>query len=383
MKLPVNPLEIMNEGRKYLAEKEANINVALLIDPLAGDEYIEGITKVLTPQLSSAHLRVDVLGAGDQIHRTRFKRYAFVALLVSARQARNELDDYIRERVLAIKEAGVPIALLVSEGAAADVAARYGVSVLDVVIVPHAADIEQKLGAWVLDHLKDQKIALSANYPFMREEIARSYVKATSIQNAVIGGILFIPGADMPVMTLNQIKMIMQIAVIYEQKLDKERVKELAVVLASAFLFRTIARQLAGMIPGFGWAFKAGIAYSVTYAMGLTAQNYFREGGDIAGIGTYLKEKTSDITVQSKELMQDRKTQKIIKDAQKAEMKKVRAEARAEAVKKTGEQKVVKEQNRSIRIPKLTGPTLKERHHNYVSTQTPADESIANETHAE
>lgn len=321
MKLPVNPVEIMNEGRKFLAEKDEKINVALLIDPLAPDAHIERVTGLLTPQLSSGHLRVDVLGTGDQIHRSRFSRYTFVALVLKAETEAGEHDDYIRERVLSIKEADVPIAVVVDSGQASEIAARYGVSILDVVVVEDLDELEKKMGDWALDNAKQAKLALSANYPFMRDQIARSYVKATSLQNAAVGGILFIPGADMPVMTLNQMKMIMQIAAAYDQKIDLERVKELVVVLGGAFLSRTIARQLVGLVPALGFAIKAAIGYSATYAMGLAAMNYFREGGDVTELASYFKEKSVEISEKSKEIMADRKTQSMMKNLEKEQVK--------------------------------------------------------------
>lgn len=330
MKLPVNPLEILNEGRKYLAERDANIAVALLIDPRAEDALISVANQVLTPHLSSAHLRVDVLGTGDQIHRTRFKKYSFVGLVVSDNPQHSEIDDLIRERVLAIKESQVPIALIAQQGNATQIAARYGVSVLDVVIATDLENLDQKLGEWAVDQLKEEKIAVSANYPFMREEIAKSYIKATSIQNAIVGGILFIPGADMPVMTLNQMKMIMQIAVVYDSKLDAQRLKELAFVLGGAFLSRTIARQLVGLVPGFGFAIKAAIGYSATYAMGFAALSYFMSGGKVSDFAAYLKEKSSEIGEKSKEIMADQKTKKLMSDLEKDQRKAGKLQARAE-----------------------------------------------------
>ena len=58
--------------------------------------------------------------------------------------------------------------------------------------------------------------------------VANEFVKATAWQNALIGGVAIIPGADMPLMTANQAKMLLQIAAAYGQQLDTERVKELA-----------------------------------------------------------------------------------------------------------------------------------------------------------
>ena len=97
---------------------------------------------------------------------------------------------------------------------------------------------------------------------------------------------MFIPGADMPIMTLNQAKMLLQIAAAYGEPLDIHRVKELAAVVGGAFACRTAARQLTGLVPALGWAVKAGIGYAGTFAMGRAAIEYFEGGGNIGGMAS-------------------------------------------------------------------------------------------------
>lgn len=105
---------------------------------------------------------------------------------------------------------------------------------------------------------------------------------------------MFVPGADMPVMTLNQIKMILQVASVYNQAMSVERAREIMVVVGSGFALRTAARQLAGLVPGFGWAVKAGIGYSGTLALGYAALEFFEDGGSVSGLTEKLKEAKSD-----------------------------------------------------------------------------------------
>ena len=95
---------------------------------------------------------------------------------------------------------------------------------------------------------------------------------------------VFVPGADMPLMTANQIKMILQIAAAYGQPLGPERVLELLGVLVNAFIFRNISRQLAGFVPALGWAVKGTMGYLGTQAIGRAAIEYFEGGGSVAGL---------------------------------------------------------------------------------------------------
>lgn len=88
----------------------------------------------------------------------------------------------------------------------------------------------------------------------------------------------------MPIMTLNQMKMVLQIATAYGQPLDANRVKELAFVLGGAFLARNIARAGAKLIPFAGWIISGAVGFAATEAMGRAAVEYFEAGGDIVGI---------------------------------------------------------------------------------------------------
>ena len=91
-------------------------------------------------------------------------------------------------------------------------------------------------------------------------------------------------------MTLNQAKMLLQIAAAYGQPLDKRRIKELAAVVGGAFACRGAARQLVGVVPGLGWAVKAAIGYSGTYAMGHAAIEYFEGGGNVSGVANVVSQ---------------------------------------------------------------------------------------------
>ena len=82
----------------------------------------------------------------------------------------------------------------------------------------------------------------------------------------------------MPVMTLNQAKMLLMIAASYGEELNMERVKELAALVGGAFACRAVARQLVAFVPALGWAVKAAIGYTGTIAMGRAAIEYYEDG---------------------------------------------------------------------------------------------------------
>ncbi|MGI6105477.1 MAG: YcjF family protein [Raoultibacter sp.] len=144
--------------------------------------------------------------------------------------------------------------------------------------------INTYMGEWIIDACKEKRLAFAIAFKFIRRTLSLESVNATSLQNAGVGLVVFIPGADMPVMTLNQAKMLLQIAAAYGQPMDTNRIKELAAVVGGAFFFRSISRQIVAFVPGLGWAVKAAIGYSGTQAMGRAAVEYFEGGGSIAGL---------------------------------------------------------------------------------------------------
>ena len=137
------------------------------------------------------------------------------------------------------------------------------------------ASLLLRMGEWVVATFREKRLAFALAFPFVRKPLAMDCVNATALQNAGIGLVMIIPGADLPVMTLNQAKMVLQIAAAYDQELGKQRAVELLGVVGGGFACRAIARELVELVPGLGWAVKAGVGFGGTVAMGYSAIAYF------------------------------------------------------------------------------------------------------------
>ncbi len=124
----------------------------------------------------------------------------------------------------------------------------------------------------------DRGIALGLRYPVVRRATAHRLIARTSAQNVFIALVFFIPGSDMPAMTLNQVRMLLNIAAMYGQPIDKERAVELAGIVALGFGFRGLGRRLARSVPGLAVVMRMITAYSATTAVGLGAIAYFEKG---------------------------------------------------------------------------------------------------------
>ena len=126
----------------------------------------------------------------------------------------------------------------------------------------------ESLARWLVKACKAKSLALAANFPFVRPAKIRDLVDSCAAENAAIGAIEFIPGADLPAMTMNQAKLAVQIAAATGVELRIESLADLAGVLGAGFVYRAVASQVAGAIPGVGWAVKGAIGYLGTQATG-------------------------------------------------------------------------------------------------------------------
>lgn len=124
----------------------------------------------------------------------------------------------------------------------------------------------------------DDALALAATLPALRPAVVDAIIEHTSRQNAAIGVLIFVPGADMPVMTANQLRMMLKIGVAYGFPPSYDRAVEMVALVATGLGLRTLARRGVRFVPGLGWAFQGVVGYTATQALGRAAVLYFESG---------------------------------------------------------------------------------------------------------
>jgi uncharacterized protein (DUF697 family) len=132
--------------------------------------------------------------------------------------------------------------------------------------------------------LGEEGTPLAARLPVVRRAVCEELIRKFSRQNAVIGVAVFVPGADLPVLTLNQVRLVLRIADAYGFEIDKERLPEVLGVIGSGFGFRAVARQAVGAVPVVGWAIKGAVAYAGTRALGEAAMRYFERRAPVTRV---------------------------------------------------------------------------------------------------
>jgi uncharacterized protein (DUF697 family) len=139
-----------------------------------------------------------------------------------------------------------------------------------------------KLAGKILDAIPDKTVALGVSVPMFRDEVEKRIIAKAAKQNALIGFFVFMPGADMPLLTMNQIRMVMQLSALHNKEVSLKRIYEVMAVAAGGFAFRELARELLGLIPVLGWVLKGAIAYAGTFAIGRLATTYLKTKRSIA-----------------------------------------------------------------------------------------------------
>jgi uncharacterized protein (DUF697 family) len=203
------------------------------------------------------------LRAGGDAAAVAGERVEGIALLVWVGAA----DE---ERLRAASRAGVPIVAVTDQSSVPYVLPG------DLVRVPPGQGFPiDKITEAIASKLGENGTALAARLPVLRPAVCRQLIAHFSKRNALISAAIFIPGVDMPVLTLNQIRLVLRIALAYGQDIDRHRAVELLGVVGAGFGFRTVARELLDFVPVAGWAVKGAVSYGGTRAVGEAAVRYF------------------------------------------------------------------------------------------------------------
>jgi hypothetical protein len=143
---------------------------------------------------------------------------------------------------------------------------------------------------------EDLMIPLARQLEPFRRPVAHRIIRSIAKENAlfslatalpdVVPSFTMIPWAlgeftsDTAFLTMNQIRMAFMLAAASDRAIGyREQKSEIATMVAGAFGWRALARELVGKIPfGGGLIPKAGVAYAATYALGMSFERLYRLG---------------------------------------------------------------------------------------------------------
>jgi hypothetical protein len=148
----------------------------------------------------------------------------------------------------------------------------------------------------VLREREDLSMALARRLPPFHKPVVHRIIRQVSQENSLFALFTALPAvlpniislgwaagefaSDTAVLTVNQIRMAFLIAAASGQPAGySEQKAQIASIIAGAFGWRAVARELAGHIPfGGGLVPKAAVAYAGTFVVGLSLERYYRIG---------------------------------------------------------------------------------------------------------
>ena len=271
--MPVDIRDLVKSSSQIQEMREQPVRIAVFVELDASDALVETVRTAFRPHTANASLHIEV--AEPDVKLVVDPAVDAVIGLVGSGRAG------LAEQLEAARDRAIPTAAVALAENSPDVADLLGhpyrdtMSDLDPTVL-----VEEELGEWLVERIPGKRLAFAANFAFMRRAAALEAVRNTAWQNGLIGVVAVLPGTDLPLMTANQAKMVLQIAAAYGEELGIERARELFGVVGGAFVFRAAARQMLAFLPGFGWAIKGGIGATGTLAMGYAAMSYFENGAD-------------------------------------------------------------------------------------------------------
>ncbi|HEY2310037.1 MAG TPA: hypothetical protein VGH46_02850 [Gaiellaceae bacterium] len=168
--------------------------------------------------------------------------------------------------------AHVPVIAVVRGPARREAAIPY-VLATDVVRVGAGEGFPLETIARVLAaRLGERGAPLAAGVPLLRGPVCEHLVESFSRRNGLAAAAV---GADLPVLALNQVRLVLRLAQAHGWNGLGERGPELAVTVGAALGLRALARELLDLAPAARWAVRGGIAYGGTRILGNAARLRF------------------------------------------------------------------------------------------------------------
>lgn len=140
----------------------------------------------------------------------------------------------------------------------------------------------QRLFSTCAEVARDYAVPLGRTYPVLRKAVAQRLIERTAVENGLISLAVFAPGAGLSLITLNQVRMVLSLAVLFGEEIHWDRALEILAVVGANAGCRAATRRLVRLFPGIGGPVKAVTGYTSTLAVGWGALRYFEAGAPAA-----------------------------------------------------------------------------------------------------
>ena len=294
-----NLKDVHTEIEAYFDTSDTLISVLMFIDEAASNEASAEVRNLFLSSSPNVRLQITYFNSASVLIDEKADMLVIVAC-----------DTGISTEIAkASRDAGVPAYTIVDGKTAASTPSAFAGNMLSgdyCTLI--ASDVESskmmrnKLGSWIANVCVGKKFAFASAFTFVARPLATEIVHLTAIENAAIGFVPAICAADFPLMLINQVKMLAQIAAVYGRKLDSSILKEAAGVLAGAIFGHRVFKIANKFIPLPKSVVSSAVALGTTEAIGKALIAYFEAGGSVDGVVALLKKTISGSKVASNAL---------------------------------------------------------------------------------
>ena len=303
-----NLKDVHTEIEAYFDTSDTLVSVLMLVDEAASNEASAEVRNLFLSSASNVRLQITYFNSA----KVAIDEKADMVVIVSC-------DTNVSSEIARLsRDSGVPAYTVVDGKTAASTPSAFTGNMLSGDYCTLIADdpdssklMKNKLGSWIANVCVGKKFAFASAFTFVARPLASEIVHLTAIENAAIGFVPAICAADFPLMLVNQVKMLAQIAAVYGKKLDSSILKEAAGVLIGAIFGHRVFKIANKIIPLPKSVISGAVAFGTTEAIGKALIAYFEAGGSVDGVVALLKKTVSGSKVASNALKPV--TSKVIK----------------------------------------------------------------------
>ncbi len=257
---------VVNMGREAEENMEEHLHLSVLVDEAAPEWMVRTIRDALMPT-RDALVDVRLLSGAPAVAGID------VGIVLSGGS-----DEYVRTAIRCFAGARQHVVVLAQSSLdipETHLPSKLGQYVSEVV-ASEPEQLADKFAAALLDST-EKDVSCAANFEFCRQVATARLVSRCAARNAFMGVANFIPGAGMPLMTMNQVNLSFDIAATYGHGLSLGRAPEVISVILAGFAYRWIAHVAMRVAPGLGLLLRTGIAYGGTLVTGRMMSSHFTE----------------------------------------------------------------------------------------------------------
>ncbi len=256
--------DILRAGQRSEKDRSTPLGVLVVVDTSAARDVVLAVKDAFMPRQATATVRVESLAASEPPAPGWDAAVVVAGAHVAAAERMAE----------GLARCGVPVGLVVDS--VLDLGANdlpEEVAALVSAVPASGADaVRANLADWLVDAAGEKGIAFAASFPFCRDQKVRELVRTSALENAAVGAVQVLPSADLPIMTVRQAKLALDVAAACGHPVSVASLADVAAVIAAGLAWREVARRATQVMPVPQWAVKAAVGFAGTVATGAAAR---------------------------------------------------------------------------------------------------------------